>query len=1172
MKCASFITRPKPIILLAPYETLKIFACIPPPVRPAGQRITRSLTVAFALLLAGVAGAQPVPIPDPNLEAVLREAVAKPDGELTALDLLVLTSLDAPGRGIVDTTGLEAAGNLVELNLNDNPVTNYSGVAGLTRLRRLLFDNAGIQDLSFLADLEDLTSLEIYGNAIQDISPLGALAGLQSLQLDWNPVTNHWPLTNLMQLERVSLAGNGVTNLDFTQFMPALRHLGLYCDQVKDLSPLAGRTELLSLGLGWSGVTNLAVLATLTGLEELLLNGNPLTNVVYLAGLTNLTSLALDYTELVDMSPVTNLTRLAWLNVGETGLADLPDLSSLTNLHTFMMAGNQIGDLSPVTNLTALTQLHAQRNRFTTIAPLADCPLLEWLLLGGNSLTNVEPLAGLTNLMGLALDYTGLVDVPPVTNVRELDLRGNRLTDLSGLTNCPHLWRLSLQENYLTEIGPLLDCPALGYVNLKQNPLDLSLGSPAWNVISNLLARGVQVEPGAPQPSILLSRPANRAALAGDDVVFYVNVLSAPASLEGYRWQKDGVDLADNERLSGSDSDTLRISNVTPADAGLYRLRVWDEWTAAVSAVAELKIITTVAFADPNLEAAVRDELGIPTAPLTPEDLAALTRLDATSRELASLSGLEAAVNLESLCLTDNRAIQSFEPLSYLPELRVLLADNCGLSDLGGIGRLTRLTELDIGVNLIRDLTPLRDLTELNYLTADWNHVSEIGVLTEFPNLLEVHFKYNHVDTNSAAPAWAVITELIGRSIDVDYDPQLLPLAPPVIITQPRGQAAVPGDNVNLYVEASGDDLEYQWQKNGVNLPEGGHYFNTWGDRLYVDDVTAAESGSYRVLVWNAYGLTNSRTVQLYVATQVAFADPQLEQAVREALGIPDDPLTLDDLATLTGLDASRRGITNLSGLEAAIHLQWLNLGGNPQITDLSPLRRLAALTDLQLYECNLADVAPLAELYSLTRLDVNWNRLRDLAPLTNLTDLTGLFASYNADLTNQAVVTAWPNLRELGLAGDRLARYQLPVRDGRAPRAGPVQQSHRGCISAGGTGRFDLALAGAMPDHRRLAVRVADQPRVPLAVRQPDHEHQLPDQPHQPAITRPGPESSAGPRAAGRLDESLASRHQRRHRHQPFVINDADAVDRVERGHTGSVGSLLSRPADESGPVPRER
>jgi len=680
------------------------------------------------------------------------------------------------------------------------------------------------------------------------------------------------------------------------------------------------------------------------------------------------------------------------------------------------------------------------------------------------------------------------------------------------------------------------------------------------------------VEPGAPQPSILLSRPANRAALAGDDVVFYVNVLSAPASLEGYRWQKDGVDLADNERLSGSDSDTLRISNVTPADAGLYRLRVWDEWTAAVSAVAELKIITTVAFADPNLEAAVRDELGIPTAPLTPEDLAALTRLDATSRELASLSGLEAAVNLESLCLTDNRAIQSFEPLSYLPELRVLLADNCGLSDLGGIGRLTRLTELDIGVNLIRDLTPLRDLTELNYLTADWNHVSEIGVLTEFPNLLEVHFKYNHVDTNSAAPAWAVITELIGRSIDVDYDPQLLPLAPPVIITQPRGQAAVPGDNVNLYVEASGDDLEYQWQKNGVNLPEGGHYFNTWGDRLYVDDVTAAESGSYRVLVWNAYGLTNSRTVQLYVATQVAFADPQLEQAVREALGIPDDPLTLDDLATLTGLDASRRGITNLSGLEAAIHLQWLNLGGNPQITDLSPLRRLAALTDLQLYECNLADVAPLAELYSLTRLDVNWNRLRDLAPLTNLTDLTGLFASYNADLTNQAVVTAWPNLRELGLAGDRLARYQLPVRDGRAPRAGPVQQSHRGCISAGGTGRFDLALAGAMPDHRRLAVRVADQPRVPLAVRQPDHEHQLPDQPHQPAITRPGPESSAGPRAAGRLDESLASRHQRRHRHQPFVINDADAVDRVERGHTGSVGSLLSRPADESGPVPRER
>lgn len=94
-------------------KTLKIFACIPPPVRPAGQRITRSLTVAVALLLAGVAGAQPVPIPDPNLEAVLREAVAKPDGELTVPDLLALTSLDAPGGGLLTPPGWKRPGTLL---------------------------------------------------------------------------------------------------------------------------------------------------------------------------------------------------------------------------------------------------------------------------------------------------------------------------------------------------------------------------------------------------------------------------------------------------------------------------------------------------------------------------------------------------------------------------------------------------------------------------------------------------------------------------------------------------------------------------------------------------------------------------------------------------------------------------------------------------------------------------------------------------------------------------------------------------------------------------------------------------------------------------------------------------------------------------------------------------
>jgi len=50
----------------------------------------------------------------------------------------------------------------------------------------------------------------------------------------------------------------------------------------------------------------------------------------------------------------------------------------------------------------------------------------------------------------------------------------------------------------------------------------------------------------------------------------------AASGTEGasYRWQKDGTNLLDNERVSGADTDTLNIVPVFTTDAGLYRCRV----------------------------------------------------------------------------------------------------------------------------------------------------------------------------------------------------------------------------------------------------------------------------------------------------------------------------------------------------------------------------------------------------------------------------------------------------------------------------------------------------------------------------------------------------------------------------------------------------------------------
>src|SRR5258708_6224174 len=98
------------------------------------------LLVFTYVVLAGFAAsilAQDVQIPDPGLNAAIREALGKPTGSLTEQDMLSLTNLDARNRNVSSIAGLEAARNLVSLDLEINHLSNLSFPTELTNLSRL---------------------------------------------------------------------------------------------------------------------------------------------------------------------------------------------------------------------------------------------------------------------------------------------------------------------------------------------------------------------------------------------------------------------------------------------------------------------------------------------------------------------------------------------------------------------------------------------------------------------------------------------------------------------------------------------------------------------------------------------------------------------------------------------------------------------------------------------------------------------------------------------------------------------------------------------------------------------------------------------------------------------------------------------------------------------------
>lgn len=144
----------------------------------------------------------------------------------------------------------------------------------------------------------------------------------------------------------------------------------------------------------------------------------------------------------------------------------------------------------------------------------------------------------------------------------------------------------------------------------------------------------------------------------------------------------------------------------------------------------------------------------------------------------------------------------------------------------------------------------------------------------------------------------------------------------------------------------------------------------------------------------------------------VYFADANLKAAVETALGVTN-PTPTDMLALNDYLYVGPLGITDITGIEYAVNLTGLGLGGNP-ISDVTPLAGLTKLTALELYETQTSDLSLLAGLTSLTHLNLDDNQINDISPLSGLTELLVLRLARNqvSDLSPLASLTKLDNLR----------------------------------------------------------------------------------------------------------------------------------------------------------------
>ena len=358
-------------------------------------------------------------------------------------------------------------------------------------------------------------------------------------------------------------------------------------------------------------------------------------------------------------------------------------------------------------------------------------------------------------------------------------------------------------------------------------------------------------------------------------------------------------------------ADFLKRINDDPRLQSLVQLTVEngrmkrDDWTAKFEDVISIvyddirqkdddeeeEISGIVIIPDLNLRSAIRNTLNMsPDATITQADMERLRIIVADDQGITDLRGLQFATNLERIEFRRN-AISDLSPLAGLTNLNNIKLRGNQITNVTPLENLTRVDWLGLEQNQIKDLSPLTKLTRLEGIGITGNPITDVSPLAELTSLQRID-------------AW--------RTPITDFS---------VLSALPR-----------------------------LNWIEFGN------DRL------TTELPSFE-------GLTALTRLEIHGCSL-------------------SDLTPLEELTKLEWLELVNNGISDLSPLRNLKNLKTLNLDVNI-IENVSPLAGLTNLKVLYLENNVISDVTSLMNLTNLERLDLRNNAITDFSFISQLSPNT---------------------------------------------------------------------------------------------------------------------------------------------------------------------------------------
>ena len=381
------------------------------------------------------------------------QAVSIPDFNLRAV---IANKLD---RALGATITVEDMARIINLDGTNQNIRNLTGLEHATNLIRLWLPENSITDLRPLLGLTHLTELDLFTNAISDISPLAGLTQLRYLNLGENRIFSISVLRRLTELEELGLWTNSISNISPIARLTKLRLLDLGENRIYDISALAGLVNLSELWLNNNFISNLSPLVANRGLgrgDTLDVDRNPLNHASINSHIPTLRSrgITVQFQSIRVQRNAVNIPDPNLRNAIEHALRKARGATiTLANMQTLevLYAGNaNIRNLTGLETATNLRELGLEANGISDLSPIAGLTNLRFLHLRNNAISNISLLAGLTRLTFL---HIGL----------------NRISDISHLAGLTQLTALGAGDNEITDISSLARLPNLARIGLHNN-------------------------------------------------------------------------------------------------------------------------------------------------------------------------------------------------------------------------------------------------------------------------------------------------------------------------------------------------------------------------------------------------------------------------------------------------------------------------------------------------------------------------------------------------------------------------------------------------------------------------------------------------------------------------------------------------------------------------------